>query len=112
MKNLYHNLLLLIAGSTQQELAAQIQYLKAENEILRARLPKRIRTTAQERIRLAKFGEKLGQAIYELVTIVKPKTFLLWIRDSKKLYSDNYFSCSATITFPVSVGPGVLVSDN
>jgi hypothetical protein len=35
MKNLYHNLLLLIAGSTQQELAAQIQYLKAESEVHR-----------------------------------------------------------------------------
>jgi len=30
MKNLYHNFLLLIAGSTQQELAAQIQYLKED----------------------------------------------------------------------------------
>ncbi|WDI40556.1 integrase core domain-containing protein [Bremerella sp. P1] len=84
MKNLYHNLLLLIAGSPQKQLAAQIQYLKAENEVLRARLPKRIVTTVQERTRLAKLGAKLGNAIHEIVTIVKPATFLLWLRDAEK----------------------------
>jgi len=31
IKNLYHRLLLLIAGSTQKELASQIRYLKIEN---------------------------------------------------------------------------------
>lgn len=41
MKDLYHGLLLLIAGSTQQELAAQIRYLKVENEVLRSKLPPR-----------------------------------------------------------------------
>lgn len=30
MKNLYHRLLLLIAGSTQKELASQIRYLKTQ----------------------------------------------------------------------------------
>jgi len=84
MKNLYHNLLLLIAGSTQKQLAAQIQYLKAENEVLRARLPSQVKTTAQERTRLVKFGEKLGDAIQEIVTIVKPSTLLRWIIESKK----------------------------
>lgn len=84
MKNLYHNLLLLIAGSTQKQLAAQIQYLKAENEVLRARLPGQVKTTAQERTRLVKFGEKLGDAIQEIVTIVKPSTLLRWIKESKK----------------------------
>ena len=84
MKNLYHRLLLLIAGSTQKQLAAQIQYLKAENEVLRARLPKHIRTTAQERSRLIKFGKKLGEAIQEIVTIVSPNTLKQWIRNASK----------------------------
>ena len=47
MKNLYHPLLLLIAGSTQKELASQIRYLKIENEILRSKLPKRVPVTEQ-----------------------------------------------------------------
>lgn len=35
MKNPYHALLMLIAGAMQKELAAQIQYLKAELETAR-----------------------------------------------------------------------------
>ena len=84
MKNLYHRLLLLIAGSTQKELAAQIRYLKVENEVLRSKLPKQISVTAQEKNRLVKFGAKLGKAVHEIVTIVSPSTLLRWIRESKK----------------------------
>ena len=36
MKNPYHALLMLIAGATQKELAAQIHYLKVELEIARS----------------------------------------------------------------------------
>ena len=67
MKNLYHSLLLLIAGSPQKELAAQIRYLKVENEVLRSKRPKRVSVTAQEKNRLVKFGAKLGKAINEIV---------------------------------------------
>ena len=74
MKNLYNHLLLLIAGSTQRELAAQIRYLSIENEILRSRLPKRVSITQQERNKLVKFGSKLGKALAELVTFVHPNT--------------------------------------
>jgi hypothetical protein len=37
MKNLYHSLLLLIAGSTQNELAAQIRYVLARGRSLPGR---------------------------------------------------------------------------
>ena len=84
MKNLYHSLLLLIAGSTQKELAAQIRYLKVENEVLRSKLPKRVSVTAQEKNRLVKFGSKLGKAINEIVSIVASDTLRRWIRESKK----------------------------
>jgi len=39
MKNPYHALPMLIAGATQKELAAQMQYLKVELEIARSKLP-------------------------------------------------------------------------
>jgi putative transposase len=84
MKNLYHSLLLLIAGSTQKELAAQIRYLKTENEILRSKLPRRLSVTEQERNRLVKFGAKLGKALGELVTIVHPDTLWRWICEAGK----------------------------
>jgi serine/threonine protein kinase len=68
MASIFHSLLLVIAGSTQKELARQVRYLKVENEILRSKLPARITVTPRERQRLLKFGAKLGRAIRQLVT--------------------------------------------
>lgn len=82
--SLFRSLLLVIAGSTQRELARQVRYLKVENEILRSKLPARITLTAKERQRLVKFGSKLGRALHRLVAIVTPGTFLRWIREDKR----------------------------
>jgi hypothetical protein len=38
----FHPLILMLASMGKSELARQVQYLKAENEILRAKLPKRV----------------------------------------------------------------------
>ena len=84
MKNIYHRLLLVIAGSTQKELASQIRYVKIENETLRSKLPKRVPVTDKERNKLVKFGSKLGKALGELVTIVHPDTLRRWIREANK----------------------------
>ena len=65
--------------ATHSELAAQVQYLKIENEILRSKLPKRVTVTPAERTRLVKFGKKVGGAIRELITIVTPRTFARWV---------------------------------
>ena len=82
--SLFRSLLLVIAGSTQRELARQVRYLKVENEILRSKLPARITVTPKERQRLMKFGSTLGRALHRLVTIVTPDTFLRWIREDKR----------------------------
>ncbi|MEQ8667892.1 MAG: integrase core domain-containing protein [Pirellulales bacterium] len=84
MKNLYHRLLLVIAGSTQKELASQIRYLKIENQILRSKLGTRVPVTHKERNKLVKFGSKLGAALGDLVTIVHPDTLRRWIREAGK----------------------------
>ena len=84
MRNIYRSLLMVIAGSTQKELARQIRYLKIENQILRSRLPARIMVTAQERNRLIRYAANLGRALNELATIVHPDTIRRWIRESKK----------------------------
>ncbi len=81
MAKIFHPLLALIASATDRELAKYIEYLKQENKILRARLPKQIHTTTRERETLLKFGKQLGQAINELITIVSPSTFLRWVRE-------------------------------
>jgi putative transposase len=78
----YQALMLVLAQATEKELAAQVQYLKAENQILRARLPKRILVTPVERRRLLKLGRPLGAAIDTLITIVTPGTFVRWIREA------------------------------
>ena len=78
---LFQPLLALIATSTEKELAAHVEYLKAENRVLRAKLPNRITVSPAERQQLIKYGRPLGTAVKELVTIVSPKTFLRWLNE-------------------------------
>lgn len=73
--------LALIASSTDREVARYIEYLKAENKILRARIPGQVHTNPAERKRLLKLGKVLGKAIEELISIVMPSTFYRWVRD-------------------------------
>ena len=79
--------MLVIARSTQKELARQVSYMKAENPILRSRLPDRIRLTQREKNRLVRFAKNLGSALNELATIVHPGTIRRWTREAaaKKL---------------------------
>ena len=77
-------MLLLIAGSSHKEQAQQIRFLKVENKMLRGKLLERITVTAKELQRLLKYRAKLGKAIHQLVAIVKPDTFLRWIREGKR----------------------------
>ena len=65
----------------QSKLLQQIAYLKAENEILRNRIPGRIQTTPAERALLVRLAKPLGEAVHELVSIVHFKTLLRWIRE-------------------------------
>ena len=83
MARLIHPLLMLIARATERELVLYIEYLKAENRILRSKLPKWISVTPAERAKLVKLGVRLGSAIKELITIVHPRTFARWISEGK-----------------------------
>lgn len=79
MGRLLQPLLVYLSVATDRELARQVQFLKEENRILRARLPERITVTPRERQRLIKYGKNLGPAIKELITIVTPRTFARWL---------------------------------
>ena len=80
MAAIIHPLLTLLASLTRQELAQQVTYLKAENQILRSKLSKRIELSNQERRRLVRHGKKLGGRIKELISIVSYSTFRKWVR--------------------------------
>jgi putative transposase len=45
MNAIFQSVLVYLAAASERELANQIQYLKIENEILRAKLPKRVSVT-------------------------------------------------------------------
>ncbi len=77
-----HRLLRVLAGSSRDDLRRQVQFLKAENEVLRARIKGPIRVTPAERARLVRLGRPLGKAVWSLVSIVRPETFLKWVRQA------------------------------
>jgi transposase InsO family protein len=76
-------LVLLVAGWIQREQARRIDYLVAENRVLRARLgTKRLRLTDPERRVLAEKGRALGRKLLEgLSSLATPATILRWYRD-------------------------------
>jgi putative transposase len=90
MPNLFRRLLSTLAGSGRDDLRRQVQFLKAENEVLRSKISGPIRVTPAERSRLVRLGKPLGAAIRSLVSIVKPATFLKWMRDAGKRPKRKY----------------------
>ena len=76
-------LLMLVAGWLDRQQAAVIEYLKAENRLLRGRLGgRRIIFTDAERRQLAEKARAVGRkGLRELGTIVTPDTLLRWHRE-------------------------------
>lgn len=65
-----------------------IEYLKAENAILRAHVPKeRIHVTPEQRDQLLQFGEPLGTELRDLIRIVTYETFQRWVRNRNQITS-------------------------
>jgi homeodomain-containing protein len=74
-------LLAYVTGSVKEELVLQNEYLAAENRILRAKLPSRLRLSDPERATLAEIGRRVGRkALREVASIAKPDTILAWYR--------------------------------
>src|SRR6202171_1042978 len=74
-------LLAYVTGSVNQELLLRNEYLAAENRILRAKLPLRLRLSNPERTTLAEIGKRLGRkALRAVACIAKPDTILTWYR--------------------------------
>jgi putative transposase len=90
MRTIFDPLLVLLAKLTDPAVARQfkhvvrqLEFVKTQNEALRDRLPERIVVTPQERQRLIRLGKPLGTAVRDLITIVKPASFMRWLREAK-----------------------------
>jgi putative transposase len=74
-------LLAYVTGLVNQQLLLQNEYLAAENRILRAQLPKRLRLTDPQRSTLAEIGKRLGRkALEQVACVAKPDTIIGWYR--------------------------------
>jgi len=78
-----HFLILLVASWLRRHQAEALEYLQAENRVLRARLgPKRLRFTDPERRLLASRGKLLGRKrLAEVASLATPETILRWYRE-------------------------------
>jgi putative transposase len=79
--NNWARLLAYVTGLVNQKLLLQNEYLAAENRILRAYLPARMRLSDPERSTLAEIGKRLGRAaLQQVACVAKPDTILAWYR--------------------------------
>ena len=79
--NKWARLLAYVTGLVNQKLLLQNEYLAAENRILRAHLPARMRLSDLQRSTLAEIGKRLGRsALQQVACIAKPETILAWYR--------------------------------
>src|ERR1700686_3057357 len=86
-------LLAYMTGPVNQELLLQNEYLAAENRILRAKLPSRLRLSDPERATLAEIGKRLGRkALRAVACVATPDTILAWYRRlvAKKFDGSNH----------------------
>jgi putative transposase len=70
-----------VTGTVDQELLAQIEYLAAENRMLKTQLKGRLKLSDAERATLAEIGHRLGRkGLAEVATVARPDTILAWYR--------------------------------
>src|SRR6476646_11932505 len=69
-------------GTVDQELLARIEYLAAENRILKAQLKGRLKLSDAERATLGEIGHRLGRKVLgEVANVARPDTILAWYRN-------------------------------
>src|SRR5688572_9987996 len=79
MRWLFQPLLMLVAGTSTSDLIHQLELLKAENQMLRRRLPRRLVLTEQEKRLIVKLGQRVGAGVKALLTVCAYPTFRNWV---------------------------------
>src|SRR4029453_7354820 len=70
-----------VTGLVNQELLLRNEYLAAEDRVLRAHLPARLRLSDAERSTLAEIAKRLGRkALKDIARVAKPDTLFAWYR--------------------------------
>jgi putative transposase len=86
----WKTLLAYITGSVDEQLLLRIEYLVAENGIIRDQIKGRPRLSDAERLTLSELGQNLGkQVLEEVAKVAKPDTILGWHR---KLVAEKFDS--------------------
>ena len=83
MRDRFHwtRLMAFVSGLVNHELLLRNEYLAAENRVLRAHLPSRLRLSDAERSTLAEIAKRLGRkALRDISRVAKPDTILAWYR--------------------------------
>src|SRR3974390_990888 len=77
-----------VTGLVNQELLARLEYLAAENRILKAQLKGRLRLSDAERSELGELGHRLGRKLLaDVAHVARPDTTRAWYR---KLVPSNF----------------------
>jgi putative transposase len=85
MGRLFHPLLFFLARCTRHELIRQIEFLRAENQIMRAHLKKHhLYLKPEERKRLVELGQAIGPALRHMISVVTYGTFRRWMSGESK----------------------------
>src|SRR5437773_6255532 len=99
----WDKLLACVSGKIDHEQRPKIEYLVAENRILRSQVEGRLRVTDDQRITLATIAKKLGRAALEqIASIVTPETILRWHR---KLVAKKFDTSKSRATKAVGRPP-------
>ena len=85
MGRIFQPLLFLLARCTRNELTRQIEWLMAENEMLRKRVDnKRIFLDQEEQSRLIELGQAIVSDLKPIINIVSYSTYLSWLRKERE----------------------------
>jgi putative transposase len=76
-------ILAFVTGTVDQELLARIEYLAAENRILKAQSKGRLKLSDADRATLGEIGHRLGRkALGDVANVARPDTILAWYATS------------------------------